>query len=262
MSLGGHLREFRNRAIISALAILVCSVIGWIYYDPLFSYLNRPLVDYAVARGINPQDVRVNFNGITNALTLKFKVSLWAGFILAAPVWLWEIWAFLVPGLTKKEKRLARIFIGAAIPLFAGGVWMGTLLFPSTIEMLIGQTPSGAVNFPNAPDYFSFVSRLILACGLSFLLPVFLMGLNTARILPGRVMLKGWRVAIIAIVTFSALMTPTGDAWTMFVMSAPLLVLFYGSVALAFIMDKIRARKDIHERPAWMDTADDKASAL
>lgn len=262
MSIGGHLREFRNRAIIAGVAILICSVIGWFLYDPVFQYLNRPLVDYARSKGINPEDVRVNFNGVTNAFTLKFKVSLWIGFILAVPVWLWEIWAFLVPGLTKKEKRMAILFVGSAIPLFVAGVFMGTLVFPSTIELLIGATPNGAVNFPTAMEYFSFVSRFILSFGLAFLLPIFLMGLNTARLLPARRMLQGWRIAIIAIATFSALMTPTGDVWTMFVMSAPLLVLFYGSVALAAVMDKLRGRKDEQTRPDWMNTADDKASAL
>lgn len=232
------------------------------HYEELFRYLNQPLIDYARQRHIDPQDVRVNFNGVTNAFTLKFKVSMWTGFILAAPVWLWEIWAFLMPGLTKKERRLAVLFIGSAIPLFAAGVFFGTMVFPSTIGLLIGATPGEAVNFPTAMEYFTFVTRFILAFGLSFLLPVFLMAFNTAGVLPARVMLKGWRIAVIAIVTFSALMTPTGDAWTMFVMSLPLLILFYGSVGLAFIMDKIRGRNEAKNRPQWMDVDDSVASPL
>ena len=262
MSLGGHLREFRNRAIVSALAIVLCSIVGWVYYDALFTYLNQPMIDYARNHGIDVNDVRVNFNGIANALTMKFKVALWVGFILAAPVWLWEIWAFLVPGLTPKEKKIARTFTLSAIVLFAAGVYMGTLVFPSTIDIFLGATPHGAVNLPQAGEYFSFVSRLIVSFGLAFLLPVALLSLNAMRILPAHVMIKGWRIAIILILTFTAAMTPTPDALTMFAMAAPLLVLYYGSVGVAYLMDKRRARKDVTERPDWMKVDDNAASPL
>lgn len=262
MSIGGHLREFRNRVLIAAAAILVGTVIGWQLWDPVYHELQQPLIDFARERKMPTDRVNVNFNGVTNPFTMKFKVAAWIGFILAAPVWLWQIWAFLVPGLTKKEKRLGRAFIGAAIPLFLGGVYMGYRCYGMTISVLMDATPDGAVNFPTASEYFSFVSRFILAFGLSFLMPVFLMALNTARILPARVMIKGWRFAIIAIVLFSALMTPTGDVWTMFIMSAPLIVLYYLTVALAALLDKLRARRDGAQRPAWMDTADTQASAL
>ena len=262
MSIGGHLREFRNRTVIAAVAILLCSIVGWILYDPIFSYLNQPLIDYAKSKHIDPKDVRVNFNGIANAFTMKFKVALWVGFILATPVWLWEIWAFLVPGLTKREKRVARAFIGSAIPLFAAGVYLGTLVYGNTIRLLIGETPNGAVNLPTASEYFSFVSRFILSFGLAFLLPIFLMALNMVKILPGRVMLKGWRIAVIVILTFAAAMTPTADVITMFAMFAPLAILYFGTVAFAMFMDRMRERREEKNRPEWMDVSDDQASPL
>lgn len=187
---------------------------------------------------------------------------MWIGFIVASPVWLWQIWAFLVPGLTKKEKRLGRIFIGAALVLFAGGVYMGTQTFTNAVELLLGATPDNASNLPSATEYFSFVTRFILAFGLSFMLPILLMALNVLGILSGRMMLKGWRFAIIVIATFAAIMTPTPDVWTMFLLSAPLLVLFYGSAGLALVLDKIRGRREAKSRPEWMEISDDKASAL
>lgn len=260
MSLGGHLREFRNRAIVSVIAILVGCVVGWIVYQDVYDFLKQPITDIAA---LHPgSNIDVNFNGVTAPFNLKLKVSMWIGFIVASPVWLWQIWAFLVPGLTKKEKRLGRIFIGAALVLFAGGVYMGTQTFTNAVELLLGATPDNASNLPSATEYFSFVTRFILAFGLSFMLPILLMALNVLGILSGRMMLKGWRFAIIVIATFAAIMTPTPDVWTMFLLSAPLLVLFYGSAGLALVLDKIRGRREAKSRPDWMEISDDKASAL
>ena len=131
MSLGGHLREFRNRAIISAIAILVGCVVGWIVYQDVYDFLKQPITDIAAVHpGAN---IDVNFNGVTAPFNLKLKVSMWIGFIVASPVWLWQIWAFLVPGLTKKEKRLGRTFIGAALILFAGLSVAGNALHVITL---------------------------------------------------------------------------------------------------------------------------------
>lgn len=260
MSLGGHLREFRNRAVVAGLAILIGTIVGWFLYQPVYDFLIAPITHIKDTRP-NAQ-IDVNFNGIAAPFTMKLKVSFWIGFILASPVWLWEIWAFLAPGLTRKEKRLGRLFIGSAVPLFALGIYLGTLCFSSAVEVLLGATPDHAANLPTASEYFSFVSRFILSFGLAFLLPVFLMAFNTMRILPGRLMLKGWRVAVMAIATFAALMTPSPDVWSMFVMCVPLLVLYFGTVALAIFMDRRRGAKEQQERPDWMDAPDDVATPL
>lgn len=260
MSLGGHLREFRNRAIISALAILVGCVVGWLYYQNVYDFLSAPIREIAKS---HPHDnISVAFNGVTAPFNLKLKVSMWVGFILAAPVWLWQIWAFLLPGLTPKEKRIGGGFLVTALILFAAGVYMGSLTFKNAVELLLGATPDHASNLPDAGTYFSFVTRFILAFGLSFMLPILLLALNMVGVLPGRVMIKGWRIAVIAIATFSAIMTPTPDAWTMFLMSAPLLVLFYGSAGIAILLDKRRAKRTDKELASWRTVPDDQASAL
>lgn len=260
MSLGGHLREFRNRAIVSAVAILIGCVVGWQFYQEVYDYLKQPITDLAASHP--GARIDVNFNGVTAPFNLKLKVASWLGLILASPVWMWQIWAFLVPGLTKKEKRVGRTFILAALVLFAAGVYMGTQTFKNAVELLLGATPENASNLPSATEYFSFVTRFILAFGLSFMLPILLMALNVLGFLKGRMMLKGWRFAVIIAFTFAAIMTPTPDVYTMFLMAAPLCVLFFGTAALALVLDKWRARREAKARPEWMDTADDKASAL
>lgn len=120
MSLGDHLREFRNRVIVAAVAICLASVVGWIYYDQLVLRLTEPLRLSAAARHAN---VILSFQDVTGAFSLKLKVAFFVGIILASPVWLWQIWAFIVPGLHKRERNTALAFILAAVPLFLLGCW-------------------------------------------------------------------------------------------------------------------------------------------
>ena len=135
---------------------------------------------------------------------------------------------------------------------------MATKVVPKAVEILIGFTPQGAANLPDAALYLTFVTRFILAFGLAFLLPVFLVGLNVAHILPARVMLKGWRVAVLLIFVFAAMMTPTPDAWTMLVLALPMVGLFYAAVGVSMLLDKRRARRE----PEWLKVPDDEASPL
>ena len=255
MSLGDHLRELRRRFLVAAVAIAVGSVLGWVEYDSLFNQIMAPLRKVAAERhGL----VNINFGGITQPFTVQLQVALFVGVIVASPVWLYQVWGFIVPGLTKREKRTTVGFIGSAVPLFLGGCFFATLAVPRAVEVLLGFTPKGAANLPDAALYLTFVMRFILAFGLAFLLPVFLVGLNIAHILPARIMLKGWRVAVLLIFVFAAMMTPTPDAWTMLVLAMPMVALFFGAVGVSTLLDRRRARRE----PQWGNVADDEASPL
>jgi sec-independent protein translocase protein TatC len=256
MSLGDHLRELRRRLVIAAIAVALGSVVGWLQYDWLLTTLTEPLrvVSHQRAGSL----VGINFGGVTSAFSIKLKVSMFVGVLLASPVWLYELWAFIVPGLTRREKRTAVGFIGAAVPLFLGGCYLAHWALPKAVEVLLGFTPTGAVNLTNASDYLTFVIRFILAFGLAFLLPVLLVALNVAHVLPAHVMLKGWRPAVMLIFVFSAMMTPTPDAWTMIALALPMVGLYFGAYGVALLLDRRRAR---HE-PEWTHVADDEASSL
>jgi len=255
MSLGDHLRELRRRFVIAATAVAVGSVLGWVEYDRLFSAIMAPLRKIAVERhGL----VNINFGGITQPFTVQLQVALFIGVIVASPVWLFQVWGFIVPGLTKREKRTSMAFIGAAVPLFLLGCLFATFAVPRAVEVLLGFTPQGAVNLPDAALYLTFVTRFILAFGLAFLLPVFLVGLNLAHVLPARIMLKGWRIAVLLIFVFAAMMTPTPDAWTMLVLALPMVGFFFAAVGISTLLDKRRARKE----PEWAKVPDDEASPL
>ncbi|MEP6800129.1 MAG: twin-arginine translocase subunit TatC [Lapillicoccus sp.] len=258
MSLGDHLRELRRRVVISGVAILIGAGIGWWKYDSLFARLVAPIKDIARKRG--QEIATLNFPDLTGSFTLLITVGLFAGLIIASPVWLFQIWGFIVPGLTGREKRTAVLFIGSAVPLFLGGCALGFLILPRAAGALLSFTPKDASNILPAPEYLDFVLRFILAFGLAFLLPVFLVGLNAAGILPARILIKAWRPAVFLIFLFAAIMTPTPDAWTMLALAAPMIGLFYLAVGIAFLLDRRKAKRD--PTTAWHDLSDDEASPL
>lgn len=257
MSLGDHLRELRNRVTIALVAIITGSVLGWIYYARIIEQLIKPLTDLAAERGTTGK-IGINFQNMTDAFATQITVSLFVGMIVASPVWLMQIWGFVVPGLTKKEKRVTRLFVVAAVPLFIAGCAAAFVMVPKAVSVLLGFTPDAAFNIQDANTYLAFVLKFILAFGCAFLLPVFLIAFNIIGLLPAKVMLKAWRPAIMVIFLFAAIMTPTPDAYTMLFMASPMILLYFASVGVAFLFD--RRKKD--SLPDWLDVADDQASTL
>lgn len=257
MSLGDHLREFRRRLFTAALALIACSVVGWYLFDIIYEHLTRPIATIAEERGEGSL-IDLNYAGLTAAFSQRLSLAIWAGTILSAPMWLWQGWAFIVPGLTKKEKRISLMFIAAIVPLFLGGCWFGYVTLPKAVEILLGFTPEGAANLPEASLYFSFVTRFILVFGVAFLFPVVLVALNVIGVLPAATMLKGWRPAVVLIFVFAAIATPTPDPYTMMLLATPLTVLYFVAYAVARLVERRRAK----DRPDWLQTADDEASTL
>ncbi|MFC7593812.1 twin-arginine translocase subunit TatC [Terrabacter sp. GCM10028922] len=255
MSLGDHLRELRNRITISAIAILIGAIFGWIYYNRIIGKLIEPLKELAdKSDGL----ININFAGMTDPFAIQITVSLFAGLIIASPIWLFQIWGFIVPGLTGKEKLVARLFVVAAVPLFLAGCLFAFVMVPKAVTVLLSFTPTGTANLQDATAYLTFVLKFIIAFGCAFLLPVFLVALNLVGVLPARSMLKGWRPAVMVILVFAAIMTPTPDAYTMLFLATPMVLLYFASVGVAFLFDR---RKEEH-KPDWLDVPDDQASSL
>ncbi len=249
MPLIEHLRELRNRFLVAATAIVLATIPGWQLYNPLLEAITKPLLE----QGGTP-----NMAGLTDPFAVQLQMAITFAFIVASPVWLYEIWAFIVPGLTKKEKRTALVFVLTAAPLFLAGCYLAYLTLPKAVEILLGFTPEGASNIILTIDYLGFVTRFLLAFGFAFLLPVFLVALNLIGVLSARAMLRAWRFAVVGIFIFAAIMTPTPDPWTMFSMALPMVALYFGAVGIAWLVDR---RREKH-RPDWTDLDDDEASAL
>src|SRR4249920_2367536 len=160
MPLRAHLAELRSRLIKSGLAIAVGAVAGWFLYDPLLRTLIEPLREIARERD---QLITINFAEVASSFNLQLKLSVYLGIVVASPVWLYQLWAFVVPGLTRREKRYSMAFVGAAVPLFLAGVGLAWVVLPNAVRFLTGFTPQGATNLITADGYLTFVTRMMLA---------------------------------------------------------------------------------------------------
>ena len=241
MSLAGHLRELRNRLIWSAGFVLLGTISGWFLFDPVFKFLQQPLIDVSQRRGVQAV---VNFGTVVSAFDLRIQVSIFLGIILTSPIWLYNLWAFITPGLQNKERKYTLGFLLSAIPLFLSGTALAWFSLPNFVTVLIGFTPEGSTNVINASEYVLFAIRILLLFGISFVLPVVLVLLNMAGLASGKAILKSWRLAIFLIAVISAVATPTADPISMFLLMAPLAVLYFVAVGVAFINDKIRLRRN------------------
>jgi sec-independent protein translocase protein TatC len=241
MNLGGHLKELRNRLFWSALFILGGTVVGWIIFEPVFQVLQGPIVELAAERGIN---ATLNIGTVAGAFDLQLQVSIFLGIMLTSPIWLYNLWAFITPGLKQKERRYTLGFLFSAIPLFAAGCWLAWISLPSFVATLIGFTPTGTANVINANEYILFTIRILLVFGIAFVLPVVLVLLNFAGLLTTRNILNSWRIAVFVIALIAALATPTADPMSMFLVMIPLVALYFLAAAVTAINDKRRAKRD------------------
>jgi sec-independent protein translocase protein TatC len=256
MTLGEHFREFRRRLFIAAASILVASIVAGLFYDQVFDFLTKPFYEYAAS---NPQvEASINFAEATSALSNLISLSIFVGVVVSSPIWLYQLWAFVVPGLTRREKRISLAFLGATIPLFLLGCFLGYTILPQSLKILYGLSPAGTSNIQQASMYFSFVTRFILVFGIGFLFPVVLVGLNAVGVMPASRLIKGWRVAVVLIFVFAAVATPTADPFTMFVFAAPLTALYFAAWFVCRILDKRKEKA----RPDWLDVDDTEASPL
>jgi len=235
MPLREHLRELRKRLFLAACGLAVGAVLGWMLYDPVFKSLQQPLLDTAAHRG---GFVSVNFSGLATAFDMKIKVSLFLGMIVTSPWWLYQLWAFITPGLTRRERTYAIGFLGAAVPLFFAGSWLAWWTLPTAVRVLTDFTPKGAANLIDAQVYLSFVMQFVIAFGLAFVLPVVMVAVNFAGLVRASTWAKGWRWAVLLSFVFAAVMTPTPDAITMIVMALPIVVLYFTALGICLVHDR------------------------
>lgn len=240
MSLGQHLIELRKRLTIAAIAILLAGVGGFFLSKPAIAFLLIPIADIA-----DDRNIVFSYTTLTEQFDLRFQISLLLGILIASPVWLYQIFAFFVPGLTRREKRYTFGFFFSAVPLFLGGAVVGFLIFPHMVALLTSfETSDLAITNLSARPYYDFVIKLVLACGVAFVLPVFLVLLNFVGVLSAKAILKGWRVAILIITLFCATATPAADLVTMFLLAIPMVVLYFAAAGIAWWHDRGVARRE------------------
>ena len=255
MSLGDHLRELRKRLVISAVAIVVAAIIAFVDWSGVAALLRLPfqlssLTDFVkdgmrvpITKIAEDYSATISYTTVSAAFDLHLQIGLTIAIIIASPIWLFQIFAFLVPGLTGREKRYTFGFFFSAVPLFLAGGFTGWLLFPHMVELLASFTPQEDAVILDARIYYDFILKLVLAVGVGFVLPVFLVLLNFVGILSAAAILKGWRVAILVITLFCAVATPAVDIVSMFLLAIPMVVLYFAAVGVSWIHDRAVARR-------------------
>lgn len=241
MNLRGHLRELKNRAIVSALFILAGSVGGWYLFDIVFAALQAPIVEVAKNRGI---EASVNFGTVGGAFDLRIQISIFIGLLATSPVWLYNVWAFITPALKKTERRYTLGFLLTSLPLFLGGCYLAWISIPTFVDVLLGLTPEGSANIINANDYILFMIRVLLVFGLAFVTPVFLVLLNFMGALSAASIVKGWRLATVIAAFVAAIATPTADPTSMFVLMIPLMLLYFVAAGVAALRDRFTRKRN------------------
>ena len=243
MPLTEHLRELRSRLFKSGIAIAVGMVFGWIYYSPIFEWISKPFTDVIEEARGKGQDVTLALTGVADPFVLQIQVSAVAGLVFSSPIWLYQLWRFVTPGLHRNERRWALGFVAIATPLFAAGITLAYNVLPLGLEILLGFTPENVENIVSVDKYLSFFLRTILVFGIGFLAPLLIVLLNFAGVLSGKRLVSWWRWIIMTVFVFAAVATPTGDPINLALLAGPILLLVLIAVGISLANDRRRARR-------------------
>ncbi len=257
MALADHFRELRARLLKGVAAIVVATIASFFFYDQLLTILTAPFED---AKAQLPDDTRTELfiSGVGGGLMIQIKVCAMSGLILSSPIWLYQIWAFILPGLHRNERRWTKLFVIVAGPLFFAGIAVGYYVLPKGLEVLISFTPADMVNLNDFNDFYSFIIRMLLVFGLAFEIPFFVVLLNLAGVVSGRTLGKYRPWIVLGTFVFAAVATPSTDPFSMLMLGIPMMLLFFVSELIARLVDRRRGRARA-DQDAWDD---DTASPL
>jgi sec-independent protein translocase protein TatC len=263
MSLIAHLTELRNRVAKALLALLIATAIAfWWYEHGLGTFIRAPYCGL-------PAHLRYGGSGapcgllvtdVFGGVFIRLKVAFLAGAVLSSPFWLYQLWAFITPGLKRNEKRYGISFVVASTSLFALGAVLAYISLAAGLKLLLGLAGDGVIVALTAQDYVGFVLSLLVAFGVSFEVPLIAVALNLVGILSHEVLSRSRRWIFFLTLVFAAFITPTQDPFTMLLMALPMIALFEIAIQIARIVDKRRARRA--DVDSFHDLADDEASPL
>ena len=257
MALSDHLRELRARLMKAVLFLLIIFFVALFFTEQLLELVLGPYNDAREALGESVETTPY-IKGATGPLLLQLKLAGVAAVVISSPYWLYQIWAFIVPGLHSHERKWSRVFAAVAGPLFMLGVAVGFYVLPKGLEVLIGFTPASLENLVEFNEYFSFLTRMLLVFGIGFEIPLFVVMLNLAGVVSGAAIGRHRPFIIIGTVVFAAVATPSTDPFGMLMLAIPMLILFVVAELVARTLDRMRGR-DAHRTDQWDD---DQVSAL
>ena len=250
MTLVAHLTELRNRIAKALLALVIATAVSfWWYEHGLGEFIRAPYcgLDPDLRFGDGETGCGLLITDVFGGVFIRLKVAFLAGAVLSAPFWLWQLWAFITPGLKKNEKRYGIAFVGVSTLLFALGAFLAYVSLSAGLELLLGLAGEGTIIALTAQDYIGFVLSLLIAFGVSFELPLVAIALNLVGVLSHELLSNSRRWIFFLTIVFAAFVTPTQDPFTMLLMAIPMIVLFEGAIQVTRVVDRRRARREAAE---------------
>ena len=211
----------------------------WNQFSTIFAVIRAP---YDSVQGLGSNAV-LALTGVTSGFSIQLRVSLSAAFVLSSPIWIYQLWRFISPGLRRNERKWAYAFTSVAVPLFSCGVLLAYYVMPRMLDILFEFTPSDVENVTSVESYLSFFLHLTLFFGIGFLLPLVLVTLNFAGILSGERLKAAWRWLVLGSFVFGAVATPNGDPLAMAFVALPMIAMSFIAVGIALINDRRRERQ-------------------
>ncbi|MFM1786221.1 MAG: twin-arginine translocase subunit TatC [Actinomycetota bacterium] len=234
MPLMEHLAELRKRLVISIIAVILSVIPAWIYYQDIFGFLRQPFDQVVNQSG---SKASLTLGGVIDPFTLQIQVSLVTALIISCPIWLFQLWRFITPGLHRNERRWALLFVSIASPLVGLGAWFAYFVMPVSLQVLIGFTPDNVANLIAVDRYFDFFFKMVLVFVIGALIPFVLVLLNFAGALTAAKIRSWWRLIIMSTFVFAAIATPTGDPLNMSIVALPILLLIFIAWLIASLND-------------------------
>jgi sec-independent protein translocase protein TatC len=257
-----HIRELRNRIVKMALALTAGLVVGLIWFNQAWRVIQRPLCTAHIRGYTGCSQLGVDklvLDGPLDSFYLRVKVAFIVGVVLSSPIWLYQIWAFVAPGLYARERRWSYVFLGTAVPLFGLGVALCYLSLGHSIQYMLGLTPQGVSNLIEVDQYMSLVMTMMLAFGLAFEVPLLIIMLNLVGLLTHERFRKWRRTLIFALFVIAGVANPSPDPLTMIILAGTCVALVEAAEFIIWANDRRRARL----QPApYAGLADDELSAL
>jgi sec-independent protein translocase protein TatC len=241
MTLVEHLEELRTRLFISIGAVLLGSIAGWLLYDGVLHLLQDPFcraLKSLPPESRPPTGCNFFFSGVVDPVVIKLKVVVFLGLFIALPVVLYQLWAFIMPGLKKSERRWAIPFVLTSVLLFALGAALAYLTLPKALSFLLGFAGTGFVPILSGDRFIGFMMLMALAFGLSFEFPIILVFLCGVGVLSSQTLRRWRRGAILFIAVFAAVITPSADPYTMLAMMLPMVLFYEAAIIVARAMKK------------------------
>lgn len=263
MSLGEHVRELRSRLLKSVLAVAVGSIVSFVFFNDIWRLLKHP---YCQVHQKHDGLQTVNgcgqlvYNSVFDPILWHFKVALIAGLLVGSPIWLYQLWAFVTPGMQRKERKYAVSFVAAAAPLFLAGATLAYFVMSKGLQLLLNFAPSGTTSLISIDHYLSYALAMLLMFGLAFDLPLMVVMLNFIGVLSYPRLKKSRRVSIFLVFVFTAVATPSGDPFTMLALGVPLILLLEIATQIARVHDARKAKAEAASE--FANLSDDEASPL